>query len=85
MIYNKIKIYPNGKDWSYNITELPGDMVNRLKPSAHGVYCYEKDSEDPKKAFDKLKAVMIKAHNDEINRLNDSLSKLKNLEYNGII
>lgn len=80
MRYNTVKIYPENGRWVVQFYRDENDRVLRVnKPSPLGFYHYP-EAMGKEEAFGALKDAMIRAHAEEVNKLLESLEKLKCLE-----
>lgn len=67
--------------WTYTISTLTGDYKREKRvPLALGIFNYPATMDD-RRAFEKLKACMVKRHRKEITLLQRSLDKLIALPY----
>lgn len=82
MKYDLIEIHQTQKGWKY-INQRRDNIscvTSKTYPHPNGFFYYPRTTK-PEKAFALLKAVVIKKHQEEIDRLQKSLDKLKQLKY----
>lgn len=83
MLYNMMEIRPVGRGskrkWEVTITKLPHERHNEhTVPHPLGFYCYPR-RKSVKAAFNELVGKMIRDHEEELERIQDSLVKLRKL------
>jgi len=79
MKYKTVKLTPSGDKWLVTWSESNMERVKtKTKPHPLGFYHYPETMSD-QEALKALVNCMLKAHTEEISRLNKSLSVLKNV------
>ena len=83
MKYNTVEIRPNiGRtNWEYYFRTNPGERVAKRESLNEMGFFHFEETRDKEEAFNMLKNVMIRRHEEEIFKLQKSLDKLKKLKY----
>lgn len=81
MKYSTVKISPSKNKWVVDVVRLPNDYIDdrEQKPNSLGFFHFSEKITD-EDAFEQLRNLMISMHQDEVDRLQKSIKKLKQLK-----